>query len=413
MHLDRRAMLGLVGASPLLASLPAVASTPAAEDARALIDLIFSQYAYRERLEGFPRQRLQELRAQAESVATARDLVRFGERALAAIFDHHAILNSSRADSYGLTPSFADLWIEARDGRFVVSDVRHNSPAERDGVRPGDVLVGVGGQSIAAAIAAFIEAPFARLTAEQQAYCACTLAAGHRDRPRNLVLARGGRRRALELANLYAAPIERGEGPLSPRREGDVVIIRINDSLGDDATVAAFDAAMRESGDAAGIVIDLRDTASGGNTFVARAMMGWFVDAPTPYQRHELAAESLDTGVRRSWIEEVSPRETRYRGKVAVLVGRWTGSMGEGLALGFDAIGADVVGSRMAGLLGAIYDLPLPNTGIVLKLPVERLAHVNGTPRELYAPPTLLDYADAPSADGADAALSIAIARVR
>ncbi|HVK79795.1 MAG TPA: PDZ domain-containing protein, partial [Verrucomicrobiae bacterium] len=275
MRLDRRAVLGMVGASPVLASLPATASTPASEDAQALIDLIFAQYAYRERLEGFPRQRLQEMRAQAESVATARDLVRFGERALTAIFDHHAILNSSRADSYGLTPSFADMWIESRDGRFVVTDVRHNSPAERGGVRPGDALVGVGGQSTDEAIAAFIEAPRTRLTPQQQAHCARTLAAGRRDQPRNLVFVRSGRRRALALANLYAAPIERGEGPLSVRREGAVAVIRINDALGDDSTIAAFDAAMGASHDASGIVIDLRDTASGGNTFVARAMMGW------------------------------------------------------------------------------------------------------------------------------------------
>jgi carboxyl-terminal processing protease len=60
--------------------------------------------------------------------------------------------------------------------------------------------------------------------------------------------------------------------------------------------------------------------------------------------------------------------------------------MGEGMAIGFHAIGARVVGTRMAGLLGAIYDHRLEHSGLVLKLPTERLMHVDGTPREVFVP---------------------------
>ena len=41
----------------------------------------------------------------------------------------------------------------------------------------------------------------------------------------------------------------------------------------------------------------------------------------------------------------------------------------------------------MAGLLGGIYDLRLPHSGLVLKIPVERLYAVDGTPREDVRPP--------------------------
>ena len=75
-------------------------------------------------------------------------------------------------------------------------------------------------------------------------------------------------------------------------------------------------------------------------------------------------------------------------GPVSVRVGRWTGSMGEGLAVGLDAIGAEVVGGPMAGLLGAIYDHRLANSGLVIKLPTERLSAVDGTPREAFRPRT-------------------------
>jgi len=60
--------------------------------------------------------------------------------------------------------------------------------------------------------------------------------------------------------------------------------------------------------------------------------------------------------------------------------------MGEGLAVGFDAIGARVTGDPMAGLLGAIFDHPLPGSGLVIKLPTERLYAVDGTPRESFVP---------------------------
>jgi hypothetical protein len=77
-----------------------------------------------------------------------------------------------------------------------------------------------------------------------------------------------------------------------------------------------------------------------------------------------------------------------HHGPLEVRVGRWTGSMGEGVAIGFDALGARVTGSRMAGLLGAVYDQPLEQTGLVLKLPAERLMTVDGLPRESFVPGT-------------------------
>ena len=40
----------------------------------------------------------------------------------------------------------------------------------------------------------------------------------------------------------------------------------------------------------------------------------------------------------------------------------------------------------MAGLRGAIYDHRLEHSGLILKLPTERLMHVDGTPREAFVP---------------------------
>ncbi|HKR25042.1 MAG TPA: hypothetical protein VJS15_07275, partial [Allosphingosinicella sp.] len=212
------------------------------------------------------------------------------------------------------------------------------------------------------------------------------LAAGRRNALRRLTIRRAGAPIPLELPSLYA--IARADRPpVSATREGRALRIRFNDSLGDSATVAAFDAAMAQARPGQPVIVDLTDTPSGGNTTVARAILGWFVDRPRFYQVHNLPAEERRTGVARQWAEQVLPRPgKRHRGPVTVEVGRWTGSMGEGLAIGFDALGARVTGTRMAGLLGAIYDHRLEHSGLVLKLPTERLMHVDGTPREDFVP---------------------------
>jgi hypothetical protein len=101
-------------------------------------------------------------------------------------------------------------------------------------------------------------------------------------------------------------------------------------------------------------VIDLRDTPSGGNSAVARGIMGRLVDKLLPYQRHELVSEFRSTEIRRVWDEYVAPRGSPFLKPIVVLVGRWTGSMGEGLAIGLNATrGAMVLGRPMAHLLGA------------------------------------------------------------
>ncbi|MGB3795876.1 MAG: hypothetical protein WA957_06180 [Alteraurantiacibacter sp.] len=81
----------------------------------------------------------------------------------------------------------------------------------------------------------------------------------------------------------------------------------------------------------------------------------------------------------------MEPREGKHhQGPVVVRVGRWTGSIREGPALGMVELGACVEGDPMAGLLGAIGDFDVG--GIIVKLPFERLSSVHGVPREEFAP---------------------------
>ena len=62
------------------------------------------------------------------------------------------------------------------------------------------------------------------------------------------------------------------------------------------------------------------------------------------------------------------------------------------MTIGLDAMKrATIVGTRMAGLCGATERFALPNTDIGVQFPTERLYHLDGTPREKFVPPVLVD----------------------
>ena len=268
-------------------------------------------------------------------------------------------------------------------------------------------VLGVDGEPVEKAIAALeprlltAPDPAAREWALQLAL------AGHRDRDVvRLTIADGSGTRDLSFAPVSTV---RPESLLSQKLLGDVGYIRFNNSLGEDALVQAFDAALAKLAHAQGLVVDLRDTPSGGVSSVARGIMGHFVRTPMPYQRHELVAEFRGTGVPRIWVEYVAPREPLFTQPVVVLAGHWTGSMGEGIAIGLNGVrGTPVLGEPMAHLLGALGQIDLPNSKIPVRVPAEKLFHVNGTPREAFVPCHVPESSAAAQDAELDAAVKLA-----
>jgi carboxyl-terminal processing protease len=356
-----------------------------AADARELDRIVVQNYAYEDHWPAGVLPDSPALAAERAAVHDKASLLHYAEHRLASLADHHAITGSSFKDSWAVVPTYADLWVERRGGKFVITSVRDGTPAAAAGIRAGDLLVAIAGIPTPAAVKSFWQELGLPVTDERGDYAARVLAAGRRDRPRDLTVRRGRDERRLTLPNLYGIPAE--TKPLTVMNDRGRTIIRINNSLGDQATIAAFDAAMTTLPTGAPLVVDLRDTPSGGNTSVARAIMSWFVDRPRSYQVHQLPAEERETGIARQWIEQVLPRAGKHHATLPLVrVGRWTGSMGEGLAIGFAALGARVEGTRMAGLKGAVYDFTLPSSGFVVKLPAERLYTVGGLPREKFVP---------------------------
>jgi C-terminal processing protease CtpA/Prc len=363
--------------------------TPAAvrADFDALWRYVDENYAYFDsRLTGWSA--VPELyRSHLASVKTRTDLIAVFERVLDELYDAHAQLTVNTADSARLVPSGADIWAEWQYGKAAVADVRDASDAARAGIRPGAEILALNDVPIEEAVRARIGRSLRAIDDDVRSWALRAVLAGYHNQPRRLQLRTGG---TVSIASLPAADQSfNREGRLATRvLANNIGYIRVHDSLGNQDVIGDFDAALARHETTSGLILDLRDTPGGGNSTVARAILGRFVRTERPYQKHVLPSEERQTGVRRSWLELVTPRGPfRYSHPVVVLVGHWTGSMGEGLAIGFDAVeAATIVGTRMAQLGGATYHFELPESRIGVNIPAEKLFHVNGTPREAFVP---------------------------
>lgn len=397
------------------AQAPACAADTAARtDIAAVGDAIASRYVYlRDRGVAWPSAVARTFRT-ADTARGTRATITLLEPLLEQLHDPHVSLRANTARSPRLVPSGLDLWAEWRPGRgggrrAMVTAVRPRFSAEQAGLRPGDAVLAVDDVPIEEAVARRIGPdvhPGAARVASDWALLA--VLAGRHDAPRRLqVEDANGRRRVVELdrpgqrspsESLPASPVEFGVLDSAGQRQpataaaarGAIGYVRLND-LGHDASVSAFDAALDALRGARALVLDLRNTPGGGNTSIAEPILGRFITDTAGYQR---VVPAIGT----PWLRTVAPRGPwTWTAPVAVLVGRWTGSMGEGMAIAFDGMRPNgrprglVIGTPMAGLAGAIEEVTLPCSGIGLGFPTARLLHVDGTPRERWRPPHPVD----------------------
>jgi len=383
---------------PLLAQKPPLTTAQYQADFDFLWATVRDDYAYFDQKQTDWNKVRAYYRPQLDTLRSRRAFVRLLENVLNELYDHHAGLGTNRPDSRRLVPSGADVWAEISGKQAVVRAVRSGfGAAEQAALKPGNVISKVNGIPIEEAIQPFLPRCLRNPDAEARLFALQQLLAGDHRTPREWRVANSATEAArvvkpdeptMKLENIkYPARLE-------ARRIGTIGYLKINNCLFDNRLIADFDSALNTLQGTKGLILDLRETPSGGNSVVARAIMGRFIAAEAPYQLHELPAEAAQTGVRRRWLELVSPRAPQYTAPLVVLCGRWTGSMGEGLTIGFDALRrATVVGTEMARLRGAIYSYTLPNSGIGFNIPVERLYHVDGRTREEFRPPVYVNLA--------------------
>jgi C-terminal processing protease CtpA/Prc len=343
-----------------------------------LFETVEKQYAYFE--EPGLRERWQCVRDQIrpEAATASREaLLPIFERALDTLIDFHAHMNVNAASSWRLVPSGTDLRARLEGERVVVEQVRPRSPAMRMGVRTDDEIIAINDIPAAQFVAKTIPLCVPKSLPAAQFWALQRILAGKHDTPRQLALKR--RDGTLRTVWLSAPQVDNPRNSVKTLSDGTVVI-PISD-LSHPASVKRLDAQLVRHRNASAFIIDLRETANGGNTGVAEPILGHFIKHSGAYQRVIARNASVVDRV----VTPSGPFTVTQ--PVAVVVGPWTASMGEGMAIGLNALrAAPVVGAPMAGLRGAVECFTLPASGWQFSLPTQRLEHVNGTPREAFVP---------------------------
>jgi carboxyl-terminal processing protease len=379
------------------------------EDLNWLVDKLKAKYAYRDKKNIDFDQIKTDYREAAEKAATPQAWLGVVERVMAELYDHHATVGQNTATSPQLVPSGADIWAELVNGKPTIIEVRMNSAAARAGLKAGMTIASINGQPVDKVIDDGVPQSLSMPDAEAGAYALRVALAGNHVARRtvNACTERGCRSYTMGPVNndgLTALVSWR-------KLEGNIGYIRIENSLGEKGTVRQFDAALEQLGDVKGFILDLRNTPSGGDTDVAEPILARFITAPLSYQR-VFEPSSGGSFPKDSWTKDIDARDPPVKQPLVVLVDHWTGSMGEGLTIGFDAAKrATIVGTKMAGLLGGTSDFTLPRTHVPVKFPTERLYHVNGTPREDFKPEIWFD--PTANATGSDPILAAGMAELK
>lgn len=320
---------------------------------------------------------------QIPDIKTEEQTVLFFEYLLDEFYDSHLILNTNRNSSFRL---FSPVYATIKNGKPIVSNIWQTQTESLEQNIIGAELLKINGIDFNKAIEQFPTHCNDKNSQKVREWIVNKILAGRYDQQRVLTL-KLAKNENIEL-DLDKLTINQSSELLTSSIENGIGIIRINNSLGNNNLIAEFEKTLDNLMETKGLIIDLRNTVDGGNSYVARGIMSRFINEPKPYQKH-LTNEQYDGNpiVERSWIEYVSPRKEQYKKPVVILVGRWTGSMGEGLAIGFEGMGrAEIVGSEMERLAGEMEGFSFKNQNFGYRLSTTKLFHVNGTPREKYVP---------------------------
>lgn len=345
---------------------------------------INSHYAYLEQ-QNIDWNKVREIyEPQAAIISEDDEFIQFLESVLNELHNGHSSLNTNLETSNRIIPSGSDMRVEKSGNKFYIKDLRKGFGADLSELKIGMEIKLFNGNSIEEQLKKFLPKFTDNHNQKMYQYALDMLFAGTHDTKREITVIENGK----EKSYFPVTYGNRDELLYSKILNKNTACIKINNSLGNNNLISEFDKTLDSLFQYKNLVIDLTETPGGGNTTVARAIMGRFITQLLPYQIHEFDEKNYQT--KRHWVEYVTPRKEIYKGNVYILVGRWTGSMGEGMAIGFNGMNrAKIIGTEMAGLIGAISNFQLTETEIGFQFPTERLYHVNGTAREKFLPEIL------------------------
>src|SRR5215207_3972185 len=228
-----------------------------------------------------------------DTVTSKRNFVLLLEKVLYELYDHHASLNTNTAESQRLVPSGTDIWAEFIGDKPVITALRQGFGAQKSGLQPGMELLLFNDETITKAILPFLPKALKAPDPEAKNFALRLLLAGSHSGKRKITVRKGKEQvdfypdaTGQLLENYpYRDPIE------SKLLRGTTAYIRFNNRLGDNSLIAQFDSVLLRYSKTRSLILDLRETPGGGNTTVARALMGCFITKEAFYQKHEWPLE--------------------------------------------------------------------------------------------------------------------------
>jgi carboxyl-terminal processing protease len=393
MNSSRRAFLAALAASTCLpaGAARALSEKQRLEDFDALWSAIDQGYAYFGGARADWRRARDGWRARARSARTRPEFVAALEGALERLHDDHLWMSEHAPDSPRRVPAETDIWASWRSDSAVIEAVRTYGDADVAGLRPGHVVRSIAGlpapMAVRDRIGAGETAQVARDWALRRAL------AGPRDGVLRVEVAEAQGPKAYDVERKRPAATN-GPGLIGRRvgQQRDLGYVRLKASLSDPAFAETFEGAIQYLAGTRAMILDLRDvTGPFDDPTRARAatlaILQRFTTRPGPWQARETRAGERLT-------DSIAARPGTYPAPLVVLVDRWTAGEGEALAAGLNAVaGARLVGTRMAGLRGALQEARLPNSSITVRYPGQKTFHPDGTPREALRPEILVDLA--------------------
>ncbi len=375
-----------------------------------LISVLKTDYAYLDSLDEDLNSLTADFRARALKASSAQEFIDLAQAFLRNFADPHLNLGPYDTEDYSVYPTGSDIYAKLVDGAAIIIDVKSASAAFEQGLHPGMTIHAINGLTIKQAIEDVAGRAKDKLSQEQQNYALNIALGGKRYQKRTLVVNDENGERQITLAASYTSINQLKNGPaVSFKAINDIGYIRFNNGLGNQDTVTQFRQAIADLKESQGYIIDLRNTPSGGNTGVAEPILAHFVNSEQVYQQYQTQIAGVPyqrAKMKQATVTSQAPLITK---PFVVLAGHWTGSMGEGMTIGLDALGAKaVIGAPMADLLGGIKRVELTESGAWLELGFERLYHVDGSYREDFVPNIRLDSADTDE-QGQDPALQSAL----
>ncbi|KPV96488.1 Peptidase family S41 [Pseudoalteromonas sp. P1-9] len=371
--------------------------------------VLTKQYAYFDRLNN-TNTVLNQFKSKALKAKNKAEFNDISQQLMRAFSDPHLNLGPYDKNDFSVFPTGSDIRAIYQNGLFIVQDIKARSAADKSTLTLGSTIIKMDNQPIKPLIASLFGQEFENLSPHQIEYGLNVVLGGLRKQTRAITYKNNKGTHTITLAASYDAINALNDGPtLSYRNLDGLGYIRFNNSLGNNQTAASFKKAINALKHTRALIIDLRNTPSGGNTGVAEPILGHFVTEKTRYQTYRTQTSNMAYQNAPMQTAFVTPTKPHYAKPFIVLAGRWTGSMGEGMTIGLDALGAQtVIGAPMADLLGGIKTVTLEQSDAWLEMAFERLYHVNGSFREDFEPHILVIPTDRDN-QGSDPALNKAI----